>query len=76
MSVLTNPRPVCRCSDCILSPEDSHGIHMVGMYRPGVYLRSRGGSLGESVRFGVGDRHSIEMRLPAHLCNGTEVSIP
>jgi len=73
--MINNPRPACRCRDCILSPEDSHGIHMVGMYRPGVYLRSRGGTLDEAVRI-VSDNHHIVKYLPSHLCDGTEVSIP
>jgi hypothetical protein len=43
--------PSCRCSDCILSPASSHGIHLVGAYRPRVHLTSRGSTLPSGVEY-------------------------
>lgn len=64
--------PACRCSDCILSPEDSHGIHLIGAYSPKVYLSRRGGTNPPGVSYFMpwspgadGGRGSIRRLLPS-----------
>ena len=37
--------PACKCSDCILHPESSHGIHFIGAYQPPSMLSRRGNRL-------------------------------
>lgn len=32
--MIQNLAPKCSCSACVLTPESSHGIYMVGIYRP------------------------------------------
>jgi hypothetical protein len=29
---MMNESPKCRCSACVLSPLDSHGVHLIGMF--------------------------------------------
>ena len=50
-NIVANP-PVCECSDCILHPEDSHGIHVIGTYRAPVVMHRRSGrALPEGVSY-------------------------
>lgn len=44
-------RPACRCQDCILNPTESHGIHLIGAYRPRVFLPARGATLPAGVSY-------------------------
>jgi len=32
--MIQNIAPSCKCSACILTPESSHGLLMVGMFQP------------------------------------------
>lgn len=34
--------PACKCSDCILHPESSHGIYAIGSYQFPTLLSKRG----------------------------------
>lgn len=75
--MIVNIAPSCKCSECILYPVSSHGIHMIGVYRPATLLRSRGSVLPEAVRVVMRDgceRWSVTP-LPEHLCDGTQISI-
>ena len=38
----------CRCSDCICSRTDSHGIHQIGVYKIPSRLSRRGGRIHEA----------------------------
>ena len=42
------PRSACRCSDCILSHTDSHGIHQIGVYKMPNRLSRRSGRIHEA----------------------------
>lgn len=49
----------CECSDCILYPEHSHGMHMVGIYRSPVMLLSRGHILPEGVAYDTASNRGL-----------------
>ena len=75
---MKNILPNCRCTDCIIRPESSHGIHMIGVYSPAVLLTSRNRVHPESVKVamvGTFERW-LSTDLPAHLCDGSLVAIP
>lgn len=40
--VPANAAPQCRCSECILNPESSHGIYAIGAYQFPTLLSKRG----------------------------------
>jgi hypothetical protein len=79
---MKNILPKCGCTNCILRPESSHGLHMIGMYSPAVLLTSRGRVHPESVKvtmvpfIGSTLERGLSTDLPAHLCNGSLVAIP
>lgn len=39
------PLTACRCSDCIRTPLESHGIHQIGVYKIPSRLSRRGGKI-------------------------------
>ena len=41
------PITSCRCSDCIRSRVDSHGVHQIGVYKIASRLSLRGGRVTE-----------------------------
>ena len=59
--------PNCRCSDCILHPEDSHGIHAIGVYSPPARLSRRGGRITEE---------SVSYYFPTSATGGSGVKVP
>ena len=42
------PISACRCSDCIRSRTDSHGIHQIGVYKIPTRLSRRSGRIHEA----------------------------
>lgn len=42
IKVIAWSTPECRCSDCILNPESSHGIYAIGSYQFPTLLSKRG----------------------------------
>lgn len=42
---VATPKSKCRCSDCVLRPESSHGILAIGRYSAPARLSRRGGKI-------------------------------
>lgn len=54
MIIMNTPsvEPSCRCYDCTMTPESSHGIHLIGVYSAPARLSRRGGKITiESVNY-------------------------
>lgn len=49
----------CHCSECILSFESSHGVHLIGIYRPETYLPLRGHSLPAGIGYHLTDTRGL-----------------
>ncbi len=49
----------CTCSECILSFESSHGIYLIGVYRPETYLPLRGHSLPAGIAYNLSDTRGL-----------------
>ena len=69
-----NPIPACRCSDCISSPWDSHGIYQIGAYSIPSVLSRRGGKVTEPhLRWAVGhngsQRRGLSVEVPANVAS-------